>query len=69
MSKVIAGVILLLVIAIGLFIWDKGQAQNDCEDRAIVAATDTYPINEYPDTAERSRLQATYKQTYMESCR
>lgn len=64
-----AGLVVVIVIVgiIGLILTQNGK-KNDCEDRATAAAVDQYPINEYPDASERSRLQETYKTTYMESC-
>jgi uncharacterized protein YxeA len=67
-AGIITIVIVIAVIIGGLFLLDKRQARQDCEDRALVAATDQYPINEYPDTAQRSQLQEDYEQRYLQSC-
>lgn len=63
--SVIVGVAVLLLI---IFVASNKQSQSDCNDRAEQAAIETYDMQNYPDTAERGRLQAVYKQTYMESC-
>lgn len=55
--------VVLIVIAIALF--SSVQKNKECETRATQAAIDNYPINEYPDTLERGRLQSDYKQSYM----
>lgn len=67
-AVIVLGVILGAIVLVGGYMWNQSLSRKDCEKRATVAATDTYPINKYPDTRERGRLQAMYKQTYMESC-
>ena len=65
-SGVVLALIVIFIIS-GLFIWDKRQAREDCELRANTASVETYPMNEYPDTNERARLQSDYEQRYLES--
>jgi len=68
MSKVVWIIILIVIGVGGLIYLDKRQANSDCKERALAAAVDTYPINEYPNTIEREQLQKTYESRYLESC-
>lgn len=62
----VAVIVVLLVIVGGIFLTQRNR--SNCENDAARASIEMYPVSEYPDTGERSRLQDTYKQTYMESC-
>lgn len=63
-------IIIVTVIILGIVWWQNNQSRSDCEDRALIAATDTYPIDEYPDTNKRAQLQEQYERRYIsQNCR
>lgn len=62
--KLIA-IVVILIASVLVYNFTKG---NSCEDKARAAATDTYTIQNTPDTSDRTAKQAQYIQTYMESC-
>lgn len=67
-SKVVVGVAIVVLGIGGLFLWDKSQKNKECEDRALAASVDTYPISEYPNTDQRAALQEDYERRYMSNC-
>lgn len=66
-SEITAIVVAVAIIAIGYAIYHNNN-MNDCKSNADKAAIETYPISQYPDTAQRSSLQEAYKQKYLQSC-
>jgi len=65
---VIIGVAIIITVA-GLYIFASYQQQHkDCENKALEAAVETYPINEYPNTGKRQSLQNSYQAKYLETC-
>jgi len=68
MSKVFALIVVVILVLVGLYFYDKRNDRRDCEDRAVAAAVDTYPPSQYPDTTQREGLQTTYKNRYLETC-
>lgn len=66
--NVITYAIIGVFILGGLWFFDKKQSTNECNDRALAAAIDTYPISEYPDANERDILQKGYIEKYKQSC-
>lgn len=53
---------ILVLVAAGL---SRQHSHNQCVNRAVAAAVDTYGIQQYPNTAVRSQLQDQYKNKYI----
>lgn len=67
-TRGLVGVIAIALVAFGSWFIYQNSDSSGCEHMASVVAADAYPVNEYPNAAERSALQDTYKHTYMMSC-
>lgn len=58
-------IIIIVLVLGGIWLFNEKQKMDDCKDRALEAAIDVYPIDDYPDTSERAKQQAEYEQRYI----
>lgn len=68
-NNLIGWAVIIVAVACGVLLINMYRVNKECEDRALEASVEAYPINEYPDTNERARLQGQYEQRYIQqSC-
>ncbi len=61
-------IVVFVVIIVGYFAYMDYEKRTECEEMALIAAIDTYPIDSNPSAAVRDSQQKAYQYRYMQSC-
>ena len=64
----VALIIIALVVIGIVYFFNQKQKSDDCHERALAAAIDTYPVDSHPNADVREIWQKDYIRKYEQSC-